>query len=78
MIRIYADFNHRDEQGRVLLDTVGSLADIGDHEAALAAGMVVLLVADDELEVEGTLVFDLVWRAVPDFETVRHLDVPEP
>ncbi len=75
MIRIYADFNHRDEHGNVLLDTVGSLADIAEHEPALTEGMVVLLV-DAELEVEGTLLFDEVWRAVPDFETVRHLDGP--
>ena len=78
MIRIYADFNHCDEQGRVLLDTVGSLADIGENEAALAEGMVVLLVMDEELEVEATLGFDRVWRAVPDFETLRHLDDPQP
>jgi hypothetical protein len=76
MIRIYADFNHCDEQGRVLLDTVGSLADISEHEAALAQGMVVLLYMEDEFEVEGTLLFDRVWRAVPDFGTLRYLEGP--
>ena len=73
MIKIYADFNHQDDQGRVLLDTVGSLADIKKHETVLAEGMVVLLYVDDELEVQGTLGFDRVWLATPDFETLRYI-----
>jgi hypothetical protein len=73
MIRIYADFNHRDEQGRVVLDTVGSLADIRQHEGALVDGMVVLLYMEDEFEIQATLLFEGVWFAVPDFATVRHL-----
>ena len=77
MIRIYADFNHCDDRGRVLLDTVGSVADIKQHGKALVEGMVVLLYMEDELEVQGTLVFDAVWRANPDFSTLRHLD-PSP
>lgn len=73
MIRIYADFNHRDEQGRVELDTVGSLADIKQHADILADGMTVLLYMEDELEVEGTLTFDGIWLASPNFATLRYL-----
>ena len=74
MIRIYADFNHRDDQGRVVLDTVGSLADIKEHEDVLAEGMDVLLYMEDEFEVEGTLVFDGVWLAIPNFATLHHMN----
>jgi hypothetical protein len=74
MVRIYADFNHRDEQYRVVLDTVGSLEDIKTHEDVLAEGVNVLLYMEDEFEVEGTLVFDGVWLAVPDFDTFRYMN----
>ena len=77
MIRIYADFNHQDEQGRVFLDTVGSLADIEKHMDILAEGMIVLLYMGDEFEIEGTLVFDKVWLAMPNFETLHYLKPPE-
>lgn len=71
MIRIYADFNHRDEQGRVILDTVGSLHDIEENHGQISEGMNVILYMDDDVEVEGRLVFDDVWMAIPDFTTVH-------
>ena len=74
MIRIYADFNHCDEQYHVVLNTVGSLADIKKHSDALVEGMRVLLYVEDEFEVEGTLIFDKVWRAIPDYATLRYLN----
>jgi hypothetical protein len=78
VIRIYADFNHCDEAGRVRLDTIGSLADIRKHEGALTEGLVVLLYMEDEFEVEGTLYFENGWLAVPDHSTLRYLDGTEP
>ena len=77
MIRIYADFNHQDEQGRVFLDTVGSLADIKRHEGVLTDGLRVLLYMEDDFEVEGTLSFDGVWFAAPDLGTLHHLSVED-
>jgi hypothetical protein len=71
MIRIYADFNSQDEQGRVLLTTVGSRDDLKRHEHEIAEGTEVLLYMDD-VELHGTLVFDDVWMAVPDFDTIRY------
>ena len=78
MIKIYADFNHQDEQGRVLLDTVGSLADIKEHQDELAEGMKVLLYVENEFQVEGTLVFDGVWLAIPDLTTLHYMNQGEP
>jgi len=77
MIRLYADFNHRDEQGRVLLDTVGSLADIKKYEHMLAEDMDVMLHMENEFEVQGKLIFDEVWRAIPDFKTLRYLSTSD-
>ena len=72
MIRIYADFNSCDEDGRVCLDTVGSLQDIEKHRDVLAEGMKVILDMTDEFEVQGTLVFDEVWKGVPDWDTIQY------
>jgi len=70
MIRIYADFNSCDEQGRVRLNTVGSLKDIKQYENVLEDGMRVLLYMKDEFEVSGTLVFEDIWLGIPDFSTI--------
>lgn len=55
MIRIYADFNNCNEDGRIRLSTVGSLEDIKQYENVLAEGMMVILYTPDELEVCATL-----------------------
>jgi hypothetical protein len=77
MVRIYADFNHRDAEGRVVLDTVGSLADLKIHTEMLAEGMDVLLYMEDEFEVQGRLVFDGVWLAIPDFATIHYMNAED-
>jgi hypothetical protein len=74
MLRIYADFNSRDEEGRVWLNTVGSLRDLEAHRDELHEGERVLLYVPDEFEVEGTLVFDRIWLAVPDLRTLRYYE----
>lgn len=74
MIRIYADFNCLDEQGRVWLDCVGWRVDIERRAGSLREGLRVLLNGQDEFEVEATLIFDRAWRGVPDWSTLRHLD----
>lgn len=80
MIRIYADYNTRDEQGRVVLNTVGSLKDIERYRDEMREGMEVILNVQDEFEVRATLTFDEVWRAIPDMTSIRWLnpeDAPE-
>jgi len=72
MIRIFADFNCQDEQGRVMLDTVGSLEDIEKHRAVLKEGMEVILYTPGDFEVRGTLTFDKIWLGIPDLSTNRY------
>ena len=55
IIKLDADFNSCDEQGRVRLNTVGSFVDIEQY--LLEEGMGVLLSMRNEFEIYGTLVF---------------------
>ena len=74
MLRIFADFNNSDQQGRVRLNTVGAREDLDPHRNALKEGMKVILYMPD-LEVTGTLVFDEeIWKGIPDWSTTRHID----
>lgn len=43
MIRIYADFNSQDENGRIRLNTVGSLRDLETYKDIIHASMKVVL-----------------------------------
>lgn len=53
---IYADFNNADEQGRVRLDTDGTLADLKRHSILLSAGQR-LTISDGEMGTEGVVEF---------------------
>jgi hypothetical protein len=77
MIKILADFNNRDEQGRVRLSTAGALKDIAKHKAELREGLEVIPYEERDFEVRAKLVFDLgMWKGVPDMATLRYYDDP--
>ncbi len=74
MIRLWADFDNSDEDGRINLNCVGSLASIGALASPLRPGTRVLL-SDDQVEVEGVIEFDDahgVWVAIPDWSTIEN------
>jgi hypothetical protein len=71
-IRIYADWNSRDEHGRLLLSISGARSDLTRHANELVDGMEVTLNVQDEFELQATLVFDRVWRAIPKEHTIRY------
>jgi hypothetical protein len=70
MPRIYADFNGVDDQGRVVLNTVGSLSDLEKYASVLAERLQVTLYMPGEFEVSARLVFERGWLAIPDWETI--------
>jgi len=75
-IRIYADFNNRNEDGFVRLTVVGSERDLTKYETSLTEGINVILY-DEELEIDATLKRDPrlnIWLGVPDWTTRRDLD----
>jgi len=74
VIRIYADYNARDEQGRIVLNTAGSLKDIEKYRDEIREGMEVALNVQDEFEVNARLTFDEVWLAIPDMTSIRYLN----
>jgi hypothetical protein len=76
MLRVYADFNCQDEDGKVRLDVAGSLTDLKGVATTIANGTRVILYVPNELEVEANLNFDSnreIWLATPDYATTRHL-----
>lgn len=71
--RIYADFNYCDPEGRLILNTRGSLKDIAEYMEFLQPGLRIVVYMDDEFEVEATLLYDGTWLATPHLETLRYL-----
>jgi len=72
--RVFADFNNRDPQGRVRLNTEGTLRDVNRQGIRLEDGLE-LTIADDDLEAEGIVRFseeeglwvvEVKWSAVRD------------
>lgn len=52
--RVYADFNNCDPEGRVRLNTAGSLSDLAALELVLSDGMTITIYCDD-LEATGVV-----------------------
>ncbi len=73
-IRIYADFNTKDQMGRVDLGIYGSKNDIDRLQGILRPGLAVILYFDD-IEVDATLVYepevDRWYGIVTDWSTYR-------
>ncbi|MFZ2959788.1 MAG: hypothetical protein WA705_23145 [Candidatus Ozemobacteraceae bacterium] len=63
MIRIWGDFNSRDEEDRIRLNTVGSLEDLDKYPKQIRGGLRII-VFDDDFEVDGILEFsEGIWKA---------------
>jgi hypothetical protein len=73
MQTIYADFNNADEQGRLRLNCVGTIRDLGRLGVQLQDGLK-LRVHDEELEAEGEVHYssdERIWVAQVDWNAVR-------
>jgi len=70
---LFADFMNADPRGRVRLNCVGTVADLGTQGVELADGLPMTL-TDGELEADGAATFSTeenVWVAVIDWTAVR-------
>jgi hypothetical protein len=70
---VYADFMNADPQGRVRLNGVGTLNDLGDSGLRLADGLRILI-HDEEVEADGVVQYsdqEKLWVAVIDWKAVR-------
>jgi len=71
---IFADFNNADRLGRVRLNTVGSIEDLGRLGLHLVDGLRVTI-HDDELEADGEVLYssdESIWVAKIDWNAIRH------
>jgi hypothetical protein len=79
---IFADFHNADVQGRIRLNTVGTLDDLSRQQVQLQDGLSVLLFTDDadevseerRLVVEGRVVYstdEQCWVAVIDWQAIQ-------
>lgn len=73
-IHIYADFNNCEENGKVRLNTNGSLSDLFQVKNKIHPDMLVWLY-DEEFEVETKLEYDRQWQlwlGEPNWSTIRY------
>ena len=76
MIKIFVDFNARDEDGRLWLNFERSRRDLEEHKDVIQEGLEVLFVDPDELEAPGILTFDEIhgtWKGIPDMSRLKQL-----
>ena len=81
--RIYVDFHKVDNQGRLVLTTLGTIKDLDRYGIELKEGMRLAFYSDDEdmeghpdeLRVDGTVLYDTDrgrWIAEIDWNEIRH------
>lgn len=70
---VFADFHNADPRGRLRLNCIGTIRDLGAKRITLTEGLHLTL-SDDELEVEGEVHFseeEGLWVAVIDWDAIR-------
>jgi hypothetical protein len=70
---VYADFHNADAEGRLRLNTVGTIRDLSRQNITLRDGLSLTL-HDEELEADGEVRFspeEHVWVAAIDWEAIR-------
>ncbi|MCZ6681058.1 MAG: hypothetical protein O7E52_27880 [Candidatus Poribacteria bacterium] len=75
-IHIYADFNNCEENGKVRLNTNGSLSDLSEVNDKIHPDMSVWLY-DEEFEVEAKLEYNQkwkIWLGAPNWSTIRYFN----
>ncbi len=70
---IYADFHNADAEGRLRLNTIGTIRDLSRQNITLRDGLPLTL-HDEELEVDGEVCFshgEDLWVASIDWDAIR-------
>ena len=70
---VYADFHNADAEGRLRLNTIGTIRDLSRQGITLRDGLPLTL-HDDELEVDGEVCFspeEHLWVAAIDWDAIR-------
>lgn len=83
-VRIYADFQKVDDEGRLVLTTAGTWSDLARHGLELREGLTLTFYSDDadddgnpdDLVVEGSVGYDEQaghWTATIDWQAIKHV-----
>jgi len=73
-IKIFADFNNADGEGRVRLNTSGTLNDLENNNVKLETGLEILLDDNDGLTAIGIVQFsetESIWIAIVDWNKLK-------
>jgi len=73
--RVFADFHNADAQGRLRLNCIGTVEDLGRQQISLRDGQPLILYSED-LEVEGVVRFseeENLWVAEIDWDAIREV-----
>ncbi len=71
--RVFADFHNADAQGRLRLNTAGTMGDLTRQKITLREGLSLTLYSED-LEVDGQVQYSMdekVWVAMIDWDAIR-------
>jgi len=74
--RVYADFQNADEQGRIRLNTRGTLDDLSRQRVTLSDGLLLIIYSED-VEADAEVRFsspENVWTAIVDWDAIREFD----
>jgi hypothetical protein len=74
--RVFVDFHNADAQGRLRLNCIGSIEDLGHQRAGLKNGQSLTLYSED-LEVDGVVEFseeEKIWVALIDWNQIREVE----
>ncbi|QEI40739.1 hypothetical protein BMF77_01311 [Dolichospermum sp. UHCC 0315A] len=79
-LRVFADFNNADEEGRLRLNCIGTIEDLSRQKVELQDGQTLTFYSED-LEVEGMIKHSTeenIWVAVIDWDNIRQVeDLPK-
>ena len=75
-LRVFADFNNADEEGRLRLNCIGTIDDLARQKVELQDGQTLTFYSED-LEVEGMVKHSLeesIWVAVIDWDNIIQVE----
>ncbi|MBD2293209.1 hypothetical protein H6G06_06845 [Anabaena sphaerica FACHB-251] len=76
ILRVFADFNNADENGRLRLNCIGTIEDLARQKIELQDGQTLIFYGED-LEIEGILKYspeENIWVAVIDWDNIRQVE----
>jgi hypothetical protein len=77
--RIFADFHNADPQGRLRLNSIGTVEDLSRQQVSLVDGLAAIFHSED-VEADGTVRYsgeENFWVAEIDWDAIRHQPIAE-